>query len=155
MLKKATGLKATHVPYNGSGPALVDLISGRVDFMFVNLPSALPHIRGGKVVVLGVADERRSSQLPDAPTMAEAGVPDFISIGWYGIVAPAGMPADVVRRFNAEINRILKLPDVRDKIVSLGAEPGALDVPQFTEFIDKDIQRWARAVKETGVTANN
>lgn len=155
MLKKAIGLKATHVPYNGSGPALVDLLSGRIDFMFVNLPSALPHIRSGKVVALGVADERRSTLLSDTPTMIEAGVPDFISIGWYGVVAPGGMPQELVRRYNAEINRILKLPDVRAKIESLGAEPGALDASQYADFIDKDIQRWAKAVKETHVTVNN
>jgi tripartite-type tricarboxylate transporter receptor subunit TctC len=155
MLKKAIGLKATHVPYNGSGPALVDLLSGRIDFMFVNLPSALPHIRSGKVVALGVADDRRSTLLPDTPTMIEAGVPDFISIGWYGVVAPGGMPQELVRRYSAEINRILKLPDVRAKIESLGAEPGALDASQFADFIDKDTQRWAKAVKETHVTVSN
>jgi tripartite-type tricarboxylate transporter receptor subunit TctC len=155
MLKKAIGLKATHVPYNGSGPALVDLLSGRIDFMFVNLPSALPHIRSGKVVALGVADDRRSTLLPDTPTMIEAGVPDFISIGWYGVVAPGGMPQELVRRYSTEINRILKLPDVRAKIESLGAEPGALDAPQFADFIDKDTQRWAKAVKETHVTVSN
>lgn len=155
MLKKAVGIKAAHVPYNGSGPALVDLIAGRTDFMFVNLPAALPHIRSGKVAVLGVADERRSAVLPDTPTMVEAGVPEFISIGWYGAVAPAGMSPELVRRYNAEINRILKLPDVREKIEALGAEPGVMDVPQYTDFIEKDIQRWAKAVKETGVTVNN
>jgi tripartite-type tricarboxylate transporter receptor subunit TctC len=155
MLKKATGLKATHVPYNGSGPALVDLIAGRSDFMFVNLPAALPHIRSGKVVVLGVGDERRSPVLPDVPTMIEAGVPDFVSIGWYGAVAPTGLPPELIRRYNVEINRILKLPEVREKIESLGAEPGNLDVPGYAAFIDKDIQRWARAVKDTGATVNN
>ena len=155
MLKKATGIKATHVPYNGSGPALVDLIAGRSDFMFVNLPAALPHIRSGKVVVLGVADERRSPVLPDVPTMIEAGVPDFVSIGWYGAVAPVGLPPELVRRYNTEINRILKLPEVREKIESLGAEPGALEVPGYTVFIDKDIRRWAKAVKDTGATVNN
>jgi tripartite-type tricarboxylate transporter receptor subunit TctC len=155
MLKKAIALKATHVPYNGSGPALVDLLSGRIDFMFVNLPSALPHIRSGKVVALGVADDRRSSLLPDTPTMIEAGVPDFISIGWYGVVAPGGMPPELVRRYSSEINRILKLPDVRAKIESIGAEPGALDASQFGDFIDKDTQRWAKAVKETHVTVSN
>jgi tripartite-type tricarboxylate transporter receptor subunit TctC len=155
MLKKAIALKATHVPYNGSGPALVDLLSGRIDFMFVNLPSALPHIRSGKVVALGVADDRRSTLLPDTPTMIEAGVPDFISIGWYGVVAPGGMPQELVRRYSAEINRILKLPDVRAKSESIGAEPGALDAAQFADFIDKDTQRWAKAVKETHVTVSN
>ncbi len=155
MLKKAAGIRATHVPYNGSGPALVDLIAGRTDFMFVNLPSALPNIRSGKVVLLGVADEKRSPVVPDAPTLIEGGLPDFISIGWYGAVAPAGMPAEIVQRYNAEINRILRLPDVREKIVSLGAEPGALGVADYNSFIDRDMQRWARAVKETGASVSN
>lgn len=155
MLKKATGLEARHVPYNGSGPALVDLIAGRVDFMFVNLPAALPHVRSGKVVVLGVADERRSPVLPDTPTLSESGVPQFVSIGWYGAMGPAGMPPDLVQRYHAEINRILKLPDVRSAIGALGAEPGAMDLAEYTAFIEKDIQRWAKAVKDTGATVNN
>lgn len=152
MLKKATGIKATHVPYTGSGPALVDLIAGRVDFMFVNLPSALPHIRSGKVVLLGVAGNKRSPTVPDAPTLIEAGLPDFISIGWYGVVAPAGMPTNIVRRYEMEINRILALPEVREKIEALGAEPGAGSAADYAAFIDKDMQRWARAVKETGAS---
>lgn len=155
MLKKATGLKATHVPYKGSGQALLDLIEGRSDFMFVNLPSALPHIRAGKVVVLGVADDKRNPVVPDAPTLIEAGLPEFISIGWYGAVAPAGVSMEIVQRFNTEINRILQLPDVREKIISLGAEPGALGLADFTAFVDRDMQRWARAVHDTGVTISN
>ena len=155
MLKKATDIKAAHVPYNGSGPALLDLIAGRSDFMFVNLPSALPNIRSGKVVLLGVADEKRSTVLPDAPTLIEGGLPNFISIGWYGVVAPAGISADIVQRYNTEINRILVLPDVQDKFKSIGAEPLIMGVAGYTAFIDRDIQRWVRVVRDTDTTLKN
>lgn len=155
MLKAATGMKATHIPYNGSGPALIDLTAGRVDFMFVNLLSAIPHVRSGTVVALGVSDVRRTPLLPDAPTMIEAGIPDFLSIGWYGVMAPAGLSPEIAARYNAEINRILEMPDVRETIAALGAQPASKSIGEFTAFFDQDIQHWAKVVKDTGVRIDN
>lgn len=151
MLVSAARIEATHVPYNGSGPALLDLIEGRVDFMFVNLPSALPHVESGKLKALAVAGETRSAVLPKVPTMIEAGIPDFVSVGWYGVIAPAGVPKDIVTRYNTEINQILQLPELQTLLKEQGAMASRMSAEEFAEFLRADAVRWAKAVKDSGM----
>ncbi|HEY9281437.1 MAG TPA: tripartite tricarboxylate transporter substrate binding protein [Eoetvoesiella sp.] len=150
MLNAAAKIQTTHVPYTGSGPALMDLIAGRVDYMFVNLPAALPHVRSGKVKILGVAGERRSPVLPEVPTIIEGGIPDFISVGWYGVMGPAGLSPKIAQQYNTEINRILQLPNLQALMQEQGAEVASLTPSQFADFIKTDSQRWAKAVKDSG-----
>jgi tripartite-type tricarboxylate transporter receptor subunit TctC len=155
MLKRASGITAIHIPYLASGPALEDLIAGRADFMFVNLSAALPSLRAGKINVLAVGGDRRSTLLAGTPTMVEAGLPDFISVRWYGVAGPAGLPPELARRYNAAINLILAQPDVRERIELLGADTRTMSPAQFVDFINKDAQRWSRAVKNSGTRMGN
>jgi len=139
-----------HVPYKGSGPALTDLIAGRVDMMFLTLPAALPHITSGKLQILAVTDTRRSPVLPNVPTTVESGLPGLIVIGWYGVALPAGVPAPIVQRYSSDINHILGQQTVRDRIASQGAEVRVLSAAEFTTFINQDIARGAKAVRDSG-----
>ncbi|HZQ60812.1 MAG TPA: tripartite tricarboxylate transporter substrate binding protein [Casimicrobiaceae bacterium] len=150
MLKKAAGIDMVHVPYNGMNPALNDMIGGRVDLMFAVLPVALPHIKSGKLEILAVADRHRSPVLPDVPTLAEAGVPGFVSLAWYGVAAPAGTPPEILDRYSAEIGRILKLPDVRERIATLGAEARPMTPAETSAFINDEIERYAQVIKYSG-----
>jgi len=150
MFKAAAGLDIVHVPYKGSGPALTDLIAGRVDMMFLTLPAALPHITSGKLQILAVTDTRRSPVLPNVPTTVESGLPGLIVIGWYGVALPAGVPAPIVQRYSSDINRILGQQTVRDRIASQGAEVRVLSAAEFATFINEDIARGAKAVKDSG-----
>jgi tripartite-type tricarboxylate transporter receptor subunit TctC len=155
MFKKQAGLEVVHVPYKGSGAALTDLIVGRIDLMFLTLPAVLPHINAGKLKVLGVTDTRRSAVLPKVPTMAEVGLPELVVIGWYGVATQAGVARETVSRYNAEINRILALPDVRERIARLGAEVRVLSPSEFASFIREDVARGAKAIKDSGTTVTN
>jgi len=150
MLKKTAGIDMVHVPYNGMNPALNDMIGGRVDLMFAVLPVALPHIKSGKLEILGVADRHRSAVLPDVPTIAEAGVPGFVSLAWYGVAAPAGTPPEILNRYSTEIARILKLPDVSERIAGLGAEARPMSPAETTAFINDEIERYAQVIKYSG-----
>ena len=150
MFKRAADVDIIHVPYNGMNPALGDLLGGRIDLMFAVLPVALPHIRSGKLTILAVADRARSPVVPEVPTMIESGVPGFVSLAWYGIAVPAGVPRDVMDRYSKEIGRILQLPDVRERIASLGAEPRPLSPAETSAFIQDEITRYARVIKESG-----
>ncbi len=155
LFKRMAAIEMVHVPYNGSGPALTDLIGGRTDLMFVNLPAALPHIRTGKLTLLAVAGAIRSAVVPEAPTMIESGLPGFVSIGWYGAVLPAGVPSELVARYAAEIARIVRLPEVRERILALGAEARAMTPAEYTAYINEEISRWGKIVRESGARATN
>jgi tripartite-type tricarboxylate transporter receptor subunit TctC len=155
LFKRMAAVDMVHVPYNGSGPALTDLVGGRIDLMFVNLPAALPHVRAGKLTLLAVAGEKRSALVPEAPTMMEAGLAGFVSIGWYGAVTQAGVAPQVVSRYAAEIARIVNLPDVRERVLALGAEARAMTPAEFTAYINEEIGRWGKIVKESGARATN
>lgn len=150
MFKTAAGVDIVHVPYKGSGAALTDLIAGRIDVMFLTLPAALPHINSGRVQVLAVTDTRRSPVLPNVPTTVDSGLPGLIVIGWYGVTLQRGVPNALVARYNAEINRILARQDIRDQIASQGAEVRTLTPTEFATFINEDIARGAKAVKDSG-----
>jgi tripartite-type tricarboxylate transporter receptor subunit TctC len=150
MFKMLTGVDIVHVPYKGSGPALTDLLGGQVSVMFDNLPPSMPHIKSGKLRALAITTTTRYPGLPDLPTMVEAGVPGYDSAAWFGIMAPTGTPREVVTRINAEVNKILALPDVRERFDQQGAIPSPGTPAEFGAFIKREIDKWAKVVKASG-----
>jgi tripartite-type tricarboxylate transporter receptor subunit TctC len=139
------------VPYKGSGPAVADLIGGRVQIMFDAAPSLIAHIRSGKLRVLGAASTDRNRLLPDVPTFAELGFPQVNVSLWYGLLAPAGTPRPVIERLNREVTRALESQDIRDKLQGQGAEPMPGSPERFAEFMRAEMQKWAPVVKQAGV----
>ena len=154
MLKTMAGIDAVHVPYKGGAPAELDLIAGRVAFMFHSLPAAMQQVKAGRLRALAVTSVRRTSAAPDVPTVAESGLPDFEVSSWYGVVGPAGLPAEVVARLNADINKALLGPEMKERMTSLGIEGTAGTPADFTEFLKRDIARWAKVIKDSGATAD-
>jgi tripartite-type tricarboxylate transporter receptor subunit TctC len=150
MFKMLTGVDIVHVPYKGSGPALTDLLGGQVSVMFDNLPPSMPHIKSGKLRALAITTTTRYPGLPDLPTMVEAGVPGYDSAAWFGIMAPTGTPAEVVMRINTEVNKLLALPDVRERFDQQGAIPAPGTPAEFGAFIRNEINKWAKVVKASG-----
>ncbi len=149
--KQVTGIDMQHVPYNGSGPALADLVGGHVQLMFDSLPSSMSFIRSGKLKALGASSTKRLAVLPDVPTLIEAGVPDFDLTTWYGVWAPVGTPKDIVARMNAEIVRLVVLPDMKEKLAGLGVEASAFTPEQFAAFNRTEYERWGRIVRAANI----
>ncbi len=147
----ATKTQLTHVPYKGSGQAIIDLLSGQVDLNFESPPNVLPHLASGKVRVLAITSNRRSPLLPDVPTLAEAGVPNAEMLQWFSVMGPAGLPREITQKLNTEIGAILKLPDVAEKIASQGGEIVAGPADEFASFLGNDVANWARLVKEANI----
>jgi tripartite-type tricarboxylate transporter receptor subunit TctC len=153
LYKSMTGTFMLHLPYKGSGPALIDLMAGNVDLMFDNLPSALPHIKSGKLKALAVTSGARSGALPEVPTVAEAGgllLKNFEASSWFGLLAPAGTPADIINRLQQETNKALSQPAVKDRLLSQGAIPNGNTPLEFARFIDMETKKWAQVVKASG-----
>ncbi|WP_255481811.1 MULTISPECIES: Bug family tripartite tricarboxylate transporter substrate binding protein [Ramlibacter] len=142
----------THVPYKGSGQAIVDLLSGQVDLNFESPPNVMAHARAGKVRLLAVTSAKRSPMLPEVPTMEEAGVKNAEMQQWFAVMGPARMPADLTRRLNSEIAAILRQPDVAEKIASQGGEILGGSPEDFARFLASDSAAYARLVKEAGIT---
>jgi tripartite-type tricarboxylate transporter receptor subunit TctC len=149
MLKSEAGVDITHVPYKGSAPAVSDLLAGQVQMMVDGLPSALPHIKAGKLRAIALTSLRRAPSLPDLPTISES-YPGFYADAWSGLFAPKGTPQPVVDKLSAEVQRILKLPDVREKLAALGAEPVGSTQAEFTAHVKREIDKWAKVVKTSG-----
>ena len=149
ILKAAAGVDITHVPYRGSAPAVSDLLAGQVQMMVDGLPSSLPHIQAGKLRAIALTSLHRAPALPDLPTIAET-YPGFYADAWSGLFAPKGTPQPVVDKLSAEVQRILKLPDVREKLVALGAEPVGSTQAEFTAHVKREIDKWAKVVKTSG-----
>jgi tripartite-type tricarboxylate transporter receptor subunit TctC len=147
MLKTMAGIDMLHVPFKGAAPAIVALMSGEVDVAVLDTPALLPHIRSGKLRVLAAASEKRSRVLPQVPTMAESGLPGYQASSWHGLFAPAGTPRDIVTRLHTEVVRIVRLPDVTERLYAQGVEPVANTPAEFTAFIKAEIARWARVAK--------
>jgi tripartite-type tricarboxylate transporter receptor subunit TctC len=152
LFKSITKKDMLHVPYKGGGAALTDLLAGRVDAMFCNLPVCLPHIRSGKLVALAVTAGRRSPLLPDVPTMVEAGIPNYVVDGWFGLFAPAGVPPQVVTRLNTEVVRILKDPATAKALLAQGAEPDPGTPQEFATFVARERERWAKVIHDARIT---
>jgi tripartite-type tricarboxylate transporter receptor subunit TctC len=141
-----------HVPYKGSGPALSALLGGEVQAAFFAIPSTLPHVKAGRLRVLGVGSARRSPLLPDVPTIAEAGLPGYDAVVWYGIVAPGRTPAAIVTRLNREIVALVQSAELREKLAGQGTEPLAAAPDEFAGYLKGEIAKYARLVKEAGLT---
>ncbi|MGE5525792.1 MAG: tripartite tricarboxylate transporter substrate binding protein [Rhodospirillaceae bacterium] len=147
------GVKMTHVPYKGAGPATVDLISGQVQWMFGTILPTMPHIKSGRLRAIAVSGERRSPVLPDVPTVAET-LPGFEATSWYGIFAPAGTPKPVIAKLNEEIARIMKSPEVTHSLTEDGAMPVA-DTPEaFERFFRADVAKWGKVIQQAGIAQN-
>ncbi|MEC3765496.1 Bug family tripartite tricarboxylate transporter substrate binding protein [Cupriavidus sp. SS-3] len=151
MFKLRAGVDALHVPYRGSAPMLTDLIGGQIDFSFETMTSATPQIQGGKVVAIAQTRSRRAASYPNVPTLAESGFPGFDAGTWYGLVGPAGLPTPMVQRMNADLNKVLALPDVAGKLAGFGAEDGGGSAARFAQFIATERAKWARVVKDANV----
>jgi tripartite-type tricarboxylate transporter receptor subunit TctC len=151
LFKSMAGVDIVHVPYKGGAPAMLDQIAGRVALGFSNTTVSTPHIRSGRLIALGVSGGKRSAAVPDIPTVAEAGVKGFDAITWYGLVAPVGTPGPVIDKLNAEINRALKLPDIREKYAADGIDIGGGTPQEFGTLIRTDIAKWSKVIKAAGI----
>jgi tripartite-type tricarboxylate transporter receptor subunit TctC len=151
LFKSVTGAPLTHVPYKGSGPAVADLVGGRVQIMFDAAPSLIAHIRSGKLRVLAAASTERNRLLPDVPTFAELGHPRLVVSLWYGLLAPAGTPAAIVERLNAETGKALRSADVRERLQAQGADPMPGTPAAFATFMREEMAKWGPVVKQAGV----
>lgn len=152
LFEKAAGIKIRHVPYKGSNPAMMDALAGNIDLLVSSVPSAMAQIKAGKLRPLAVTSAKRSSSLPDVPTVAEQGFRDFDVTTWYGVFAPAGTPKDIVNTLNAEVNKLLATPEMKDAIHAQGAEPQAMTPEQFGALLKADHQKWRGIVQGSGVT---
>lgn len=153
LLKTMASFDAVHVPYKGAAPALTAAVSGEVDAFFPSITSGLPHVRNGKARVLAVTTLKRAALLPDVPALAESGYPGYEVSGWYGVLAPAGTPVEIVNRLQQEIARVLDLPDVKEKQAANGRipTPGGNTPQDFAANIQAEISRWAKVTRQAGI----
>ena len=150
LFKLMANVDMLHVPYKGGPPAIADLISGQVNMMFINMPTGITHVRSGKAKIIAVSSIKRVSQLPDVPTVEQAGVKGFETSAWSGLYAPAGTPADIINRLNVEVVKILKQPSVREQLMAQGAEPVGDTPEEFSRFTLAEISKWAKIIKISG-----
>jgi tripartite-type tricarboxylate transporter receptor subunit TctC len=151
LLKQRAGIAMTHINYKGSGPALTDVMAGFVEIMFENLPSALPFINANKLKVLAVTGKDRSPVLKSVPTLAESGFPGFDMVSWQALVAPAGTPKGVVDRLNTEVAKVLKTPEMKEKMTGLGTDVVANSPEQFAQYLREETAKWSKIVKDAGI----
>jgi tripartite-type tricarboxylate transporter receptor subunit TctC len=150
LFKTTAGVDMVHVPYKGAGPAMQDLIGGQIQLMFDNLASSLAQVKAGKIKALAVTTSKRTSFAPELPTIAEAGLPGFDISTWFGIFAPAGTPKEALDRLHAEFTKALAAPDVREKMLNLGAEPVGNRPEEFAAYIKAEAEKYARVIKASG-----
>ena len=151
LFKSMTATNIVHIPYKSAAPALTDLMAGETQLMFATSLSVIQHIKANRVRALGVTTAKRSRFLPELPTIAEAGVPGFEASTWHGVLVPAGTPGAIVERLNMEINRMLQLADVRERLAAMGAEVVGGSAKEFADHIQREIPKWAKVVKAIGV----
>jgi tripartite-type tricarboxylate transporter receptor subunit TctC len=154
LLQAMAGIKLTHVPYKTLGTLLPDLISGQVQVYFIGLVSAQTQIKGGRLRAIGITGPKRSASMPEVPTVAESGVPGYDVVAWYGFFAPAGTPREIVMRVNAEVKRILGVPEMRERLSGEGAEVAASTPEEFAAYIKTEMVKWSRVVKLSGAHAD-
>jgi len=153
LLDTMAGIRMTHVPYKGAGPAIVDVLAGQCDMVFVNIAPVLGYIRTGRVVAIAVTSAKRSAVLPAVPTVAESGMPGYESTTWYGFLGPAGVPKEVVARLNSAIVEGVGTREMRERYIALGAEPQTSTPEEYAAYIRSDISSWAKVVKAAGAKA--
>ena len=151
LFKSMTGTDIAHIPYKGDSPALVDLIAGRVDLYFATIAGGIQHIKSGKVRALGVSAKKRAAALPDVPTLDEAGVPGYEVVSWFGILAPAGTPRDIVNLMHGHIVKAVAQPDLREKYIGLGSEPTTNSPQEFQTLIRDSVAKFAQIAKSAGI----
>ena len=154
LFAQMTGTEMLHVPYRGTGPAVTDLLGGRIDLMFSPALVVTPHIAAGTLRVIGTTGAARSALFPDFPTIAETGLPDYQSLGWFGLFAPAGTPRDVVAKVSADVGRVLGSPEAKQRLAEQGAEPAPNAPDAFTAFVNADIAKWLDLARKTGIRLN-
>jgi tripartite-type tricarboxylate transporter receptor subunit TctC len=157
LLAFKSGVKFTHIPYKGSGPAIQDVIGGQVDMMFDTSVVAGPHVQSGKLRAIAVTSAKRLASMPDVPTVAEsgiAGLQDFEVLSWQAIFVPAGTPAPIVDRLHTEIRKILATPEMQDKLKGFGMEPADLTPPKIAAFQKAEVEKWAQVIKAAGIKAD-
>ena len=150
LLKSMTGVSITHVPYKGAAQAVTDLLAGQMHLMFNSIATTLPHVRSGRLLVLGIASSKRSPQFPDTPTIAEAGVPGFEADIWFGMLAPANTPRRIISRLNDVLVKVVRAPETRAQFEALGADPVGSSPEEFAAFIRKETEKYAKIVKLSG-----
>jgi len=150
LFKVDAGVDMVHVPYKGGAPAMQDLLAGQIQLMFDNLANSMPQVKAGKLKALAVTTAKRSSLVPDLPTLTEAGVPNFDIYTWFGLLAPAGTPKDIIAKWNAELVKILGTPEVKERLLAQGAEPAPGTPEQFAALIKSEIPKYAKIVKDSG-----
>jgi tripartite-type tricarboxylate transporter receptor subunit TctC len=153
LFQQTTGIRLMHIPYKGASGAVVDLVAGHIHAVSNTLTTAGAQIRSGRVRALAISSEARLADYKDVPTFKEAGHPGIVATIWFSLSGPAGMPADIVNRLNAETRRVLQLPDVRERLRPDGIEPGTLDVKSFNAFIAAELKRWGPVVRNSGAKA--
>ena len=149
--KLVTGVNLTHVPYKGSAQAMQDLLGGQIELMFENLPTAIAQIKAGKVRALGMTSKERSPSMPDVPTVAESGVPGFEATAWFTIAAPAKVPADIIRKLNADMNAFLKAPDMQQRWIEMGVVPMGGSPADAEKFFVSEREKWNKVIKAAGI----
>jgi tripartite-type tricarboxylate transporter receptor subunit TctC len=147
-----TGLKVVHIPYKGLAPGIVDLLAGHVTLATATMLTGLPHVKSGRLRLLGTTGAKRAAVLPDEPTVAEAGVPGYEASQWYGVLAPAQTPKEIITRLHAEITRILQAPDMREKLAADGTDPVGSSPDEFARYIKSELTKWGKVARDAGIT---
>ena len=152
MFKQLTGTSIVHVPYKGSGDAIKDLLAGAVAMNFDTMPPVMPHIQAGKLRALAISTPKRLAQLPDVPTFAEEGITGFDVTNWYGVMAPAGTPREIVAKLNADINKAMQVPEVRARLESVGTQLGGGTPGEFEAFMKAEVVKYAKIIKDAKIS---
>jgi tripartite-type tricarboxylate transporter receptor subunit TctC len=148
------GVKLVHVPYKGVNLAMNDVLSGQIHLVVIGVPAAAPHIKAGKLRALALVAPQRAAALPEVPTVAEAGLPNFEVTTWYGILAPAGTPRTIVTRLNADLVKIMHSPDLKERLAAMATDPATSTPEEFAEYIKREIVKWGEVVRQAGLKAD-
>jgi tripartite-type tricarboxylate transporter receptor subunit TctC len=152
LFKSLAGIDMLHVPYKGTGQAVTDLLAGQIDLMFAPAQTVMQHVQGGKLKAFAVTSARRSATLPDLPTAAQSGLPGYEATGWFGLLAPAATPKALVAKLSDASRKVLDEPEVKQRMLALGAEPAGDTPEQFAQFIHEDQAKWSKLMRERGIT---